>query len=74
MVSIHAPVKGATPRRRLLLGRLDVSIHAPVKGATGRRATTRRASQRFNPRARKGRDTALPADEPRYAVFQSTRP
>ena len=34
MVSIHAPVKGATERRRD--GRLyqRVSIHAPVKGAT----------------------------------------
>ena len=34
MVSIHAPVKGATRQRRLRSRRDDVSIHAPVKGAT----------------------------------------
>ena len=33
-VSIHAPVKGATPDRRRQAARHLVSIHAPVKGAT----------------------------------------
>ena len=33
-VSIHAPVKGATPAPLLLEHGHDVSIHAPVKGAT----------------------------------------
>ncbi len=34
-VSIHAPVRGATTRRRLQLCPQRVSIHAPVRGATG---------------------------------------
>jgi len=33
-VSIHAPVKGATPVRPVILRGVRVSIHAPVKGAT----------------------------------------
>ena len=34
IVSIHAPVKGATRRSAFLAPRPRVSIHAPVKGAT----------------------------------------
>jgi len=34
VVSIHAPVKGATPRLGLSGAGCNVSIHAPVKGAT----------------------------------------
>ena len=34
LVSIHAPVKGATPLTELLKLVGVVSIHAPVKGAT----------------------------------------
>ena len=34
IVSIHAPVKGATCYFLLTLMRNNVSIHAPVKGAT----------------------------------------
>ena len=35
VVSIHAPVKGATARLRINgIELYDVSIHAPVKGAT----------------------------------------
>ena len=34
VVSIHAPVKGATGRRHGRRQALLVSIHAPVKGAT----------------------------------------
>ena len=39
-ISIHAPVKGATVRRkeRVLVRR--ISIHAPVKGATVSRVST----------------------------------
>ena len=33
-ISIHAPVKGATRKARLLLLHHFISIHAPVKGAT----------------------------------------
>ena len=35
LVSIHAPVKGATARLSVYRILEDVSIHAPVKGATG---------------------------------------
>ena len=34
LVSIHAPVKGATNGPKLLQRDFIVSIHAPVKGAT----------------------------------------
>ena len=35
MISIHAPVKGATRVARVLVNPPgDISIHAPVKGAT----------------------------------------
>ena len=34
LVSIHAPVKGATAENAKKLGVQYVSIHAPVKGAT----------------------------------------
>ena len=34
VVSIHAPVKGATPGLVIRLAAVAVSIHAPVKGAT----------------------------------------
>ncbi len=34
VVSIHAPVKGATIYSKRIVGTVDVSIHAPVKGAT----------------------------------------
>ena len=33
-ISIHAPVKGATNRRKYKQGTPMISIHAPVKGAT----------------------------------------
>ena len=33
-ISIHAPVKGATPCVAWVFSRIKISIHAPVKGAT----------------------------------------
>ena len=33
-ISIHAPVKGATPEEDHGRGHWHISIHAPVKGAT----------------------------------------
>ena len=33
-ISIHAPVKGATPNVRMFMIFPQISIHAPVKGAT----------------------------------------
>ena len=35
VISIHAPVKGATVKRAVRLVAVQISIHAPVKGATG---------------------------------------
>ena len=34
LISIHAPVKGATSAGVMLFQQADISIHAPVKGAT----------------------------------------
>ena len=34
IISIHAPVKGATMYIKLFLSNIHISIHAPVKGAT----------------------------------------
>ena len=34
MISIHAPVKGATMLQKMKSVLLSISIHAPVKGAT----------------------------------------
>ena len=59
VVSIHAPVKGAT----LVSGEeviiIRVSIHAPVKGATGRSAPSFFLIFSFNSRTRKGCDNSL---------------
>ena len=56
LVSIHAPVWGATPNSMPNMADSVVSIHAPVWGATQQlgRAMTKPPS--FNPRARVGRD------------------
>ncbi len=35
IISIHAPVKGATPTTFKQYCTRSISIHAPVKGATG---------------------------------------
>ncbi len=41
IVSIHAPVMGATATDATLFGDQEVSIHAPVMGATWRMSSTR---------------------------------
>ncbi len=56
MVSIHAPVKGATVAHGHGAGHTSVSIHAPVKGATSGERGLGSATRCFNPRAREGRD------------------
>mgnify|MGYP007093969298 CR=1 FL=1 len=57
MISIHAPVKGATLyasyTKRM---RDDISIHAPVKGATRQSRSVGRSMAYFNPRTREGCD------------------
>ena len=59
LVSIHAPVRGATGMPVKFIDRSGVSIHAPVRGAT--LALYRRFSRRwsFNPRPRAGGDKVV---------------
>ena len=60
IISIHAPVKGATiSLYGMPFCALSISIHAPVKGATGRTSHGKAQSNYFNPRAREGRDLSL---------------
>ena len=73
LVSIHAPVKGATSAAMRLGFFRCVSIHAPVKGAT-RRGQAPRCPTSFNPRAREGRDHGSRLALLPYWSFQSTRP
>ena len=55
-VSIHAPARGATRRGSSCGGARHVSIHAPARGATFSLGLIQRICERFNPRAREGRD------------------
>jgi len=55
-VSIHAPAWGATACRTAEQEGKDVSIHAPAWGATNTISHSCETDQRFNPRARVGRD------------------
>ena len=56
LVSIHAPVKGATKGFFSTQERGKVSIHAPVKGATIRYRVATASCVGFNPRTREGCD------------------
>ena len=56
MISIHAPVKGATSLAEKNQECLGISIHAPVKGATGTRPGRSAWFRYFNPRSREGSD------------------
>ena len=56
MISIHAPVKGATDAIRPQGLSATISIHAPVKGATRQSCGHRSDSLYFNPRSREGSD------------------
>ena len=56
LISIHAPVKGATPQAKPDSKTDMISIHAPVKGATGRRTDLFLHTDHFNPRSREGSD------------------
>ena len=55
-ISIHAPVKGATPQIEVHRGAQPISIHAPVKGATWIRVSRHLTRPDFNPRSREGSD------------------
>ena len=56
IVSIHAPVWGATIEKNEIFARVTVSIHAPVWGATRRRSPGPPVASGFNPRPRMGGD------------------
>ena len=56
LVSIHAPVKGATPVGNIQNEVTEVSIHAPVKGATRSARPPDLVFAGFNPRTREGCD------------------
>ena len=58
-VSIHAPARGATGISPLFFVFIRVSIHAPARGATLRICFVYLCQERFNPRAREGRDGAI---------------
>ena len=62
-VSIHAPVKGATPADTATKTKVSVSIHAPVKGATNFHYRSV-VSDCFNSRTRKGCDPKAETDKP----------
>ena len=74
MVSIHAPARGATCRFNPYRSAIFVSIHAPARGATLLRDLKAILRERFNPRAREGRDARLALSSACACVFQSTRP
>ena len=56
IISIHAPVKGATYDIPGMTEYVNISIHAPVKGATRWPRSSPEAPRNFNPRSREGSD------------------
>ena len=75
LISIHAPVKGATLGEILQISAFFViSIHAPVKGATAARQAMPENMRYFNPRTREGCDVYCKLDKVQVVQFQSTHP
>src|SRR6185437_14903080 len=74
LVSIHAPVRGATDAVSGIIKPVPVSIHAPARGATALTRLRYPQRHRFNPRARTGRDWPYARIWSRHRLFQSTRP
>ncbi len=74
IVSIHAPVKGATGTVIIQYQASRVSIHAPVKGATSHLLRLESLTRRFNPRTREGCDVLSLECLLLQAPFQSTHP
>ena len=69
MVSIHAPLKGATGGVDYSTEASPVSIHAPLKGATGKAHTSVLQNWSFNSRTPEGCDNSLlRLDCPRVVV------
>ena len=70
-ISIHAPPRGATAERRLLIGLAHISIHAPPRGATSyRKAQPAVRKFQFTP-LREGRRSIAGTDGV-YDIFQFT--
>ena len=57
IVSIHAPVWGATAHQHFADNNDGVSIHAPVWGATLAKTAFFTGTDGFNPRSRMGSDS-----------------
>ena len=55
-ISIHTPVKGVTPHRKLSWIHSRISIHTPVKGVTIPLKVTSGIIMNFNPHTREGCD------------------
>ena len=73
-VSIRAPVRGATGRKRYPLMGQFVSIRAPVRGATRGSYTSHRTALRFDPRSRARSDAATRARAWSWSRFRSALP
>ena len=74
MISIHAPVWGATDDVIDVSSLTDISIHAPVWGATAKLYTDRERGFDFNPRSRVGSDIYQDGMTAGDMLFQSTLP
>ena len=72
-VSIHAPARGATSRRRSRVQRIRFQSTRP-RGARPDEEMRGESSTCFNPRARAGRDRAEQFGNDASILFQSTRP
>ena len=55
-ISIHAPARGATDNRRVIIHTFMISIHAPARGATMQDGLVSGYLTDFNPRSREGSD------------------
>jgi len=74
LVSIHAPVRGATQEGPGIWRHRAVSIHAPVRGATSVEDVVFYSHHCFNPRPRAGGDDIILGTDKRHRQFQSTPP
>ena len=72
VVSIHAPLRGATRYDTMRLFNIDVSIHAPLRGATMLDRDHRFIIFRFNPRTSTRCDLNAKTRRSTAAMFQST--
>ena len=71
VISIHAPVKGATSLAYPTSGVYAISIHAPVKGATWNLLKSVFLVSNFNSRSREGSDRMKQEIEIEKANFNS---